>query len=145
MKNRIILIGFALLLSCINAEVNPSLQTIFEMELTENYDTSDPFVHEKLFCISENIDVLELDIALKMEGESGTIEILDNVTKEILWSSNTWTDKTNINSFTVTLDSLDKEKDYAVRFTGKKIKYAKVVVSSANRLVSELERPRANR
>lgn len=52
--------------------------TLIQMELTSDYDTSDPFINEKLFCVDKNLDILELDISLQMKGGSGILEIADN-------------------------------------------------------------------
>lgn len=132
----------ALLCSCNNmAATSPAVETIFELELTENYDNDDPFVNAKLFSVTEHVDTLELQISFQMEGESGLVEIADNDTKEVLWSD-TWHGDTEATTFTVTLGSIDQAKDYAVQFTGTNIKYAKVAVASANDSVIELERPR---
>lgn len=133
-----------LLTSCSSVAASPTTKTItiLEMELTENYDVSDPFINAKLFCVTENIDTLNMTISFQMEGESGIMEIADNETKEILWSDK-WSGNIETNTFTVTLDSLDKDKDYVVQFTGTKIKYAKIAVASENSLVEYLERPRA--
>ena len=44
-------------------------------------------------------------------------------------------------TFTVSLDSVEKEKEYVVQFTGTKINYARIIVTSENDLVKERERP----
>lgn len=114
--------------------------TILEMELTENYDTVDPFINEKLIYVSDDVDSLELNVSFQMEGESGALEIADNETKEVLWSK-MWNSSTDKTAFTISLNSIGKEKEYVVRFTGNKINYAKIVLSSENKLVKERERP----
>lgn len=131
----------ALFCSCGNAGAKPDAQTILTMELTENYDDSAPFVDAKLFCVSENMDTVELAVTFQMKGESGIIEIADNDTKEVLWT-NAWAGDTEANTCSVTLSALNKEKDYLVQFTGTGIKYAKIVVTTANKCVEALERPR---
>lgn len=115
---------------------NPS--TLIEMELTEHYDTADPFIHEKLFYVDEDIDVLELNVSFQMEGESGILEIIQNETKQVVWSD-TWDGDVDETGFTVSLGSIEKE--YVIRFTGTKIKYAKIVITSENNLVKEREKP----
>ena len=117
-----------------------SVSSLLEMELTEDYDTSDPFIQEKLFAADEDIDVLELGISFQMKGESGILEIAENDTKQVLWSDK-WDEDVDGMEFTVSLDSIKKEKEYVVRFTGTKIKYARIIVTSENDLVEERERP----
>lgn len=114
--------------------------TLIQMELTNNYDTSDPFINEKLFYVDETIDLLELDVSFQMEGESGILEIADNESKQIIWSD-TWDGDVNETKFTVSLDTIEKEKEYVIRFTGTKIKYAKIVIMSEDDLVKEREKP----
>lgn len=114
--------------------------TLIEMELTEHYDNSDPFIHEKLFYVDEDIDVLELNISFQMEGESGILEIIQNETKQVAWSD-TWDGDVDKTTFTVSLDAIEKGKEYVIRFTGTKIKYAKIVITSENNLVKEREKP----
>lgn len=114
--------------------------TLIQMELTSDYDTSDPFINEKLFCVDENLDILELDISLQMKGGSGILEIADNKTKQVIWSD-TWDGDVDKTKFAVSLDDIEKEKEYVIRFTGIKIKYAKVVITSKDNLVKEREKP----
>lgn len=40
------------------------------MELDKNYDDTDPFVNEKLFCVSEDLDALAAEGTFEMDGES---------------------------------------------------------------------------
>lgn len=114
--------------------------TLIQMELTSDYDTSDPFINEKLFCVDENLDILELDISLQMKGGSGILEIADNKTKQVIWSD-TRDGDVDKTKFAVSLDAIEKEKEYVIRFTGIKIKYAKVVITSKDNLVKEREKP----
>lgn len=93
------------------------------------------YPNEKLFYVDENIDTLNLDVSFQMEGESGVLEIADNETKQVIWSD-TWNGNVESTTFTITLDDLDKEKEYIVRFTG-----TKIVITSENNLVKERERP----
>lgn len=132
----IVLCALFLLSGCSNAAAG----TVLEMELTESYDAADPFIQEKLFYVSDNVDTLELAVSFQMEGEKGVLEIADNETKEVVWS-NTWTENTDKTTVPVTLENLAKEKEYVVRFTGTQIKHAKIVLTSENSLVKERERP----
>lgn len=138
----LILIMIFSLTACGNAAARVAVNPLIEMELTENYDTSDPFIHEKLFCVSENIATLDLEISFQMQGESGVLEIADNETEQVYWGDN-WSGNVEYMQFTATLNALDKEKEYVVRFTGAKISNAKIVIDCDNSLVSERERPKA--
>lgn len=117
-----------------------SPQTLIEMELTSNYDTSDPFINEKLFYVSDSVDALKLNVSFRMEGESGMLEIADHETKQVLWSD-TWNGNVPNTAFSISLDTLEKEKEYVIRFTGTKINDAKIVITSDSKLVKERERP----
>lgn len=59
------------------------------MDLDKNYDILDLFVNVCLFCVFNDIDVLDIEIFFKMDGDSGIVEIKDNKIDEILWS-NIW-------------------------------------------------------
>lgn len=113
-------------------------KTEIELELTENYDTNDPFVHEKLFYVSDDSETLDLDMSFQMEGESGEVEIANNKTGEVFWSD-VWEGKVEPTVFTATLHNLKKECEYVIRFTGMKIKYARVLVTSESPLFRERE------
>lgn len=119
---------------------NTTAKTIIEMELTSNYDTSDPFINEKLFYVSNDIDTLVLDTSVQIQGESGLLEIADNETDEVFWSD-TWNGGIEETKFTILLDNLDSEKEYVVRFIGTKIDYAKIVITSESSLIKEREKP----
>lgn len=132
-----LLLSAWLLLSGCTGVTSP---TFMQMELTKNYDTSDPFVNAKLFVADQNIDVLELDISFLMEGKTGLLEIIDNETKQVIWSD-TWEEDVDNIKFPVSLDSIEKGKEYVVRFTGTKINYAKIDITSDNNLIKEREKP----
>ena len=74
------------------------------------------------------------------DGESGIVEIKDRNSDEVLWS-NTWNEKVSGDTVTVSLNNLQKEKEYVVRFTGTKINHAVVKVSFESELVQEKSRP----
>ena len=124
------------LLACQKADET----TVIEMEMDQNYDLSDPFVNARLFCVAEDLDALEAEIAFQMDGERGVVEIKDNQTDEVLWS-NTWLQSTDGDTVAVTLKGLKKEGEYALWFTGTKIIHAKVTASFAGGLVQEREKP----
>lgn len=123
-----------------NSSNKESGQTTIEMELDKNYDISDPFVNAHLFCVSDDIDVLNTEISFKMDGESGLVEIKDNKTDETLWS-NTWHESIDNDTFIISLDNMQKEKEYAIWFTGTKINHAVVKATFESDLVQEKERP----
>lgn len=110
------------------------------MEMDEDYDNADPFENGLLFCVSEDIPALDAEVFFRMEGESGLVEIKDRETDEVLWSR-MWEENVDGHTFTISLDHLQKEKDYSVRFTGTKIIYADVKITFDSELVQEKERP----
>lgn len=73
-----------------------------------------------------------------MKGESGLLEIVDNETGEVFWSD-TWKGEVDKTSFSILLESLEKEREYVIRFTGTKITYIKIVITSESKLVKERE------
>lgn len=131
----ILFLVVAVLTSCNSS----TAKTIIEMELTESSDTLDPFVDKKIM-LSDDIDTLDLDIAFQMKGESGILEIADNETGQVFWSEE-WNGDVDKMNFKISLDNLEKEKEYVIRFTGTKINYAKIVITSENKLVQDRERP----
>ena len=74
------------------------------------------------------------------DGESGIVEIKDRNAGEVLWS-NTWNENASGKTVTVSLNNLQKEKEYVVRFTGTKINHAVVKVTFESELVQEKSRP----
>lgn len=77
---------------------------------------------------------------LQMEGESGIVEIKDNKTGEVLWE-NIWEESTENDTLAISLDNMQKDKEYAIWFTGTKIENARITVTFENDLVQERERP----
>lgn len=122
------------------SDTEETRKTVLEMEMNENYSSSDPFENGRLFCVSENIETLDVEVYFQMDGESGIVEIKDRNADEVLWS-NTWTDNVSGDTVTVSLNNLQKEKEYVVRFTGTKINYALVKVTFESELVKEKSRP----
>lgn len=115
-------------------------KTVMEMELSKGYDDADPFINERLFFVTKDVDSLDFQTSFLMECESGLLEIADNETKEIIWSK-AWKDKADEN-FKITLSNLKDEKEYVIRLTCTKVKQAKLVMTSDSSLVQERERPR---
>lgn len=115
--------------------------SIFEMELDRYYDDTDPFINERLFCVSEDISTLKAKISFQMDGKSGIVEIRDNETDELIWA-NTWNENIENDTFTISLNDILKENEYVIRFVGSKINYAKIEVAFESDLVQERVRPR---
>lgn len=142
------IISVVSLMACQNANANQSnvsnteeaQKTVLEMEMNENYSDSDPFENGRLFCVSEDIETLDVEVYFQMDGESGIVEIKDRNADEVLWS-NTWDENINGDTVTVSLNNLQKEKEYVVRFTGTKINHAVVKVAFESELVQEKSRP----
>ena len=128
-----LILAIALLTSCTSSE------TKFEMEMSRNYDDSDPFINEKLFYVSEDTDSVDFDATFQMEGESGLLEIADNETKNVVWNK-AWSDSAD-EEFDISLNNLDKNKEYVIRLTCTGVVQAKVVMTSENSLVRTRVKP----
>ena len=136
------------LIACQKANANQSntsdteetQKTVLEMEMNANYSNSDPFENGRLFCVSEDIETLDAEVYFQMDGERGIVEIKDRNADEVLWS-NTWNENASGKTVTVSLNNLQKEKEYDVRFTGTKINHAVVKVTFESELVQEKSRP----
>ena len=110
----IALIGMVSLTSCMNANANvPDTEdkVTIEMKLDENYDDTDPFINERLFCVSEDLDTLTAEVTFEMDGESGILEVKNNKTNEVLWS-NSWEENVKPETFTISLKDLKKDDEY---------------------------------
>ena len=142
------IISVVSLFACQKASANQSnvsdteetQKTVLEMEMNANYSNSDPFENGRLFCVSEDTETLDAEVYFQMDGESGIVEIKDRNADEVLWS-NTWVENASGDTVTVSLNNLQKEKEYVVRFTGTKINHAVVKVSFESELVQEKSRP----
>ena len=142
------IISVVSLFACQKASANQSnvsdteetQKTVLEMEMNANYSNSDPFENGRLFCVSEDIETLDAEVYFQMDGERGIVEIKDRNADEVLWS-NTWDEKVCGDTITVSLNNLQKEKEYDVRFTGTKINHAVVNVTFESELVQEKSRP----
>lgn len=115
--------------------------TVIEMVLTEDYDDTDPFVDERLFCVSADMNVLTAMASFKMDGESGLLEVKDNETKEVLWNQ-TWKESIDGDTVLISLDDVKKEKEYVICFTGTKINQAIIKVTFDSESVQERDKPR---
>lgn len=120
-----------------------SAATVIEMEMTQSYDNADPFIHEKLFYVTEDIDSLKLNVTFEMQGDTGLLEIAENQEDKAFYSKS-WDGNIEKTEFTISLAGLEKEKEYVIRFTGTKISNAKIRITSENGLVKERARPSKN-
>ena len=140
----IILVTMAALTACTNTAVNSdtanATNTIIEMALDEGYDDIDPFIDERLFCVSDNLDTLIAQGNLEMDGENGILEVKNNKTKEVLWSS-TWEGNVPSEAFSISLENLKKEDEYVVCFTGTRINHATIEIAFESDFVQEREKP----
>ena len=139
----IALIGMVSLTSCMNANANvPDTEdkVTIDMKLDENYDDTDPFINERLFCVSEDLDTLTAEVTFEMDGESGILEVKNNKTNEVLWS-NSWEENVKPETFTISLKDLKKDDEYVVCFTGTKINQATIEITFESELVQEREKP----
>lgn len=113
---------------------------VLQMEMDENYSDSDPFENGRLFCVSEDVANVDAEVFYNMNGESGTVEIKERNHDEILWT-HTWEADVNDTVFPISISSLQKGKEYVVRFTGTKIKHAIVKVTFDSDVIQEKDRP----
>ena len=140
------IISVVSLFACQKASANQSNvsdteeKTVLEMEMNANYSNSDPFENGRLFCVSEDIETLDAEVYFQMDGERGIVEIKDRNADEVLWS-NTWDEKVSGDTITVSLNNLQKEKEYVVGFTGTTINHAVAKVTFESELVQEKSRP----
>lgn len=139
------LIIMASLTACANAD-NPAPDIADEdkltlkMEFDKNYDDADPFVNETLFTVSEDMETLIAEGTLNLNGESVILEVKNNKTKEILWSS-TWDKEVQSDTFSISLKKVKSDEEYVVCLTGKKINHAAVEITFDSNLVQEKEKP----
>ena len=115
-------------------------EVLLETREFENYDDTEPFINEKLFCVSNDLENVTAKCELEMDGEKGILEIKNNKTNEILWS-NTWDGAVELTTFSISLDNLKKDDEYAVCFTGTGIKNTIISISFENDYVQEREKP----
>ena len=140
----IILVTMAALTACTNTAVNSdkanATNTIIEMALDEGYDDIDPFIDERLFCVSDDLDTLIAQGNFEMDGENGILEVKNNKTKEVLWSS-TWEGNVQSEAFSISLENLKKEDEYVACFTGTRINHATIEIAFESDFVQERETP----
>lgn len=141
----IMLLSMAGLTACGNANANASdtsdgNRMTIKMELDKDYDDTDPFVNEMLFCVSEDLDALSAEGTLKMDGENIILEVKNNKTNVVLWS-NEWEGNHKPEPFTISLEELKKEDEYVVCLTGRKINHAALEITFDSSVVQERAKP----
>lgn len=94
------------------------------------YDISDPFVNARQFAVSEDMAVLKAELSFQMEGRSGIVESKDNKTGEVLWE-NICEERAENDTLAISLNNVQKDKEYAIWFAGTKIEDAKIPLPPA--------------
>lgn len=134
------LVSAMILTACVNAGAVTDSVTTITLECGESYDETDPFIHEKLFCLSEDLPQLTATGSLEMDGGQGTLEVKNNRTDEVLWSA-AWEGDVPAEAFSLSLENLKEADEYVLCFTGFNIKEAAIEVSFESGSVQERERP----
>lgn len=144
MRNIVFTVMFCIVLLLLGCSDHNNTSASFktEMEIVEDYDDTDPFIDERLFYVTDNIESLKLDISFQIESENSILEVLDNETDEVLWRAELQDNEND--KIIVPLKSLKKNKEYVIKFTGTKIKHVKIIISSDNKLIKEKAKPEAN-
>lgn len=141
----ILLIIMAGLTACVNdnanaTETSAGNEMTIKMELDKDYDDTDPFVNERLFCVSEDLDVLSAEGTLNLDGESVMLEVKNNKTNEVLWS-NTWEEVVKSEPCSISLKNLKKDDEYVVCLTGRKINNVTLEITFDSNFVQERAKP----
>lgn len=103
---RIALISMIALTSCKSTSDGVKI----EIQLNGNYDDTEPFVHEKLFYLSKDLETLTAKCELETDGERGVLEVKDNKADEV-FRSNSWDGAVELTPFSVSLDNLKKMRN----------------------------------
>lgn len=138
----IIIIG---LTACVNgnadaSDISDGNDMTIKLELDKDYDDTDPFVNEKLFCVTENLDSLIAEGTLNLVGESIVLEVKNNKTNEVLWSK-TWEEDVKSEPVSIRLENLKTDDEYVVCLTGIKIDYAVLEITFDSNFVQERAMP----
>ena len=139
----IMLIIMAGLTACVNAntsDISDGNEMTIKMEFDKDYDDTDPFINEKLFCVSEDLDALIAEGTLELEGQNLILEVKNNITNEVLWS-NQWEEDVKSVTFSISLENLKKDDEYVVCLTGRKIIYATFEIIFDSNFVQERAKP----
>ncbi len=119
---------------------SPTQGVVLKLEMDENYSSTDPFVNAKLFTVTEDIDSLDVTFTYTVEAENCLLEIIDNETKEPLWSTSL-AGVSEVTNQNFTVDGFEKDGEYALHFTGTKVKVANITLSIDSPAVQERSRP----
>lgn len=105
-----------------------------DMDLEKSWGTAGPFINEKLFCVTHDMDKTELDFIIDTSGGIGLLQVVDNDTDETIWQSNI-TESTIVSQ---AIGPLRKNREYALRFTGTVPSRGRITVSSRSDAVKEV-------
>ena len=138
----IIIIG---LTACVNgnadaSDISDGNDMTIKLELDKDYDDTDPFVNEKLFCVTENLDSLIAEGTLNLVGESIVLEVKNNKTNEVLWSK-IWEEDVKSEPVSISLENLKTDDEYVVCLTGIIIDYAVLEITFDSNFVQERAMP----
>ncbi|WP_419025625.1 DUF4624 family lipoprotein [Emergencia sp.] len=137
----IMLVIMAGLTACSNTpDLSDGNELTIKMELDQGYDDTEPFVNEKLFSVSDDMETFIAEGTLRLDGKSVILEVKNNKTKEVLWSS-TWDGEVQSDTFSISLNNVKKDDEYVVCLTGRKINYAALEITFDGDFVQERERP----
>lgn len=116
----------------------PSLFWV-KMDLDREHNGSGAFSDERLFTVSQNTGLLELDFIINAVGGQGLMQVSDNNSGRILWQR----EITGSTVFTQEVGPLEKGREYAVRFSGMTAGHVTITVSSRSEFIQELVHPSA--
>lgn len=134
----ILMIGLMLMVGCGSQTISNEFK--LKMELTKEYDDTEPFIDARLFYIEKDVDSVTIYFSVTSEGGNGLLKIMDNQTKKVYWKT-TWNQMISERKYTVNLTSLDKDHEYVIMFTGYEIKHTTIVITSDNDFIKERVRP----
>lgn len=140
----LILISITALTACRDYHTGPSeaeaASIVIKLELNKAYDDTDPFVNEKLFIVTEDVDALTAKGTITLDGEHMKVEVKNNKTKDVLWNRE-YKEKVMAEDFSLSLKNLKAGNEYVVCMTGTRIDHALLELSFDSTLVQERERP----
>ena len=140
----LILISITALTACRDYHADPSeaeaTSITIKLELNKAYDDTDPFVNEKLFIVTKDVDALTAEGTITLDGEHVKVEVKNNKTKDVLWNRE-YKGKVMAEDFSLSLKNLKAGDEYVVCMTGTRIERALLELSFASILVQERERP----
>ena len=110
------------------------------MELTQNYDKSEPFIDERLFVVTKDTASLQLTIDIQSLADTSLLEIIDTNTKDILWYRE-WDQQITATTISVSLSNLVSQKEYLIRFSGTGVKSTNISITSDDSNIQTKQRP----